>query len=155
MQPAGIPSTCLTIYSADHERFRRDVSSTLAAWQESAQNWEANGHLEREVFGDLGSRGFFRKRWETGRSGTPYGLVLAEEAAALSSGLGLAVTLHTEMFLGTVRRLARTPSQTLILESALDGTAVGCIAATEATGGSDLADVALAASFAGSTWLAP
>jgi alkylation response protein AidB-like acyl-CoA dehydrogenase len=67
-------------------------------------------------------------------------VVLAEETAAVSSGLGLAVTLHSEAFIALVQWLGRHAHEDL-LHAALDGHAIGCFAVTEPTGGSDIESV--------------
>jgi len=59
----------------------------------------------------------------------------------VSAGLGLAVTLHSEVFLGVLSRAARDDEQRALMQAGLRGEAIGCFAVTEATGGSDLAAV--------------
>jgi len=73
--------------------------------------------------------------------GLPWVIVMAEELGALSSGVTLAAMTHSEVFLGGLHRLARTPDQRALLAAALDGRAIGVFSATEPGTGSDLAAI--------------
>lgn len=106
------------------------------------QEWEACGHLPPECFRRLGKAGLFRDRWAHGRSeGLVLAVTLADELSLVSGGLGLAVTLHSEVFLGLLQRLASTNEQRALLEGGFDGSAIGCFAVTEPSGGSDVSGV--------------
>lgn len=79
------------------------------------------------------------RRWEGGRvGGLRLGLALAEETAAITAGLGLACTLHCEVFLGVLDVLGSTPWHNTVREDALAGRVVGCFSVTETRGGSDI-----------------
>lgn len=137
----------------EDEAFRQEIRSAITGWGVWAKSWEAAGHLPREVFANLGGLGFFRRRWELGaHAGIGRAVVLAEELALIDSGLGLAGTLHSEVFTGTLTRLARSEWQRDLLESALDGTAIGCFAVTETSGGSNIAGVATQADRTSDGW---
>lgn len=126
----------------EHLAFRERLRAALAPWEDLAGDWEVEGHLPREIFAVLGDAGVFRERWAPGRTGgLPFAVVIAEETARVSSGLGLAVTLHSEVFVGLLSRLARSPEQIALRDRALAGQAIGCFAITEPTGGSDVAAV--------------
>ncbi len=123
------------------QELRRIVRTALAGYLDTVYQWEEAGRLPREVFRTLGGHGAFRIRWEGGRTGgLDLAVVLAEETAAVSSGLGLAVTLHSEAFITLVQWLGR-PAHEDLLQAALDGDAIGCFAVTEPTGGSDIESV--------------
>lgn len=120
------------------ELMRRTVRSALAGYAAATVDWERAGRLPRSVFRSLGESGVFRQRWADGRTGgLDLAVVLAEETATVSSGVGLAVTLHSEAFLGLLRWLGRGRHDAL-LDRGLDGEAVGCFAVTEPRGGSDI-----------------
>ena len=138
--PSEPPSPLEFLYERPHDEFRERVREVTARWsEETVDGWEAAGHLPREVFAELGEAGLFRERWEAGRvEGLPLALVLAEELALVAGGLGLPATIHGEVFLGALERLAESDWQRSVLDDALDGRAVGCFASTEPHGGSDL-----------------
>lgn len=135
-------------------RYHEKVREVLAPFRgEPAQSWEVEGHLPRAVFRRLGEAGIFRQRWaEDATAGLPELVVLATETADVSSGLALGVMGHTEVFIGSLQWLADTAAQHALLEAALDGTAVGCFAATEPHGGSSLAGARTLASRRGEGW---
>ncbi|WP_433337819.1 acyl-CoA dehydrogenase family protein [Spirillospora sp. CA-294931] len=125
------------------DAFRLRVCEALSVHgEETVASWETRGHVPREAVAGLARRGIFRDRWREGAErGLPLLTVLSEETARISSGLALAVMGHCEMFVGALRSYAATSGQLALLEDALDGTAVGCFAATEPHGGSDLAAI--------------
>lgn len=147
-------SPLLPVFDHRHQSYRERLRAVMAQWDRRATDqWEVNGHLPAEAFVTLGRAGFFSERWEEGRTrGLPYALVLAEESALVSGGLGLAVTLHSEVFLGTLHRLARTATQQSMLAAALCGDAIGCFATTESRGGSDIAGVQTLARATANGW---
>jgi len=130
-------------FEARHDAYRRDVRAALSAWTlEDAHAWDVQGHLPKEVIATLGRIGAFRRRWEEGPfGGVPFGLILAEETGRLSAGLGQAAMTHSDVFLGVLHYLARTPGQLAFKEDCLDAKAVGCFSVTEASAGSNLRGV--------------
>jgi alkylation response protein AidB-like acyl-CoA dehydrogenase len=137
---------------SDAREYRGVVREVLADWN-AATSWEREGHLPAGVFAALGRAGCFRSRWDAGRSGgLVHTAVLAEELSLVSTGLGLGVCLHNEVFLGVLRPLARTDRQRAILERALDGDVIGCFASTEAAGGSDIGALTCRARRYGAGW---
>jgi alkylation response protein AidB-like acyl-CoA dehydrogenase len=105
-------------------------------------SWEQARHMPMTAVAELARHGIFRARWEPGaEGGLPLLVTLSQETCQLSSGLALAVMGHSEMFVGALTWLATSPGQKALLEDALDGRVVGCFAATEAQGGSDLAGI--------------
>lgn len=67
--------------------------------------------------------------------------MLCEECGLVNGGLGLAVSLHSEVFLNALHA-SRRPAHEPLRGAALDGNAIGCFAVTEPTGGSDVAGIA-------------
>jgi alkylation response protein AidB-like acyl-CoA dehydrogenase len=129
----------------------RDAIGTFDADDLAA--WEESGHLPAEPITELARRGIFRERWAPGAErGLPYLIAMSEETVTRSSGLALAAMGHSEMFIGALTWLSRSVSQFALLEDALDGTAVGCFAATEPHGGSSLAAIRTTATPAGCGW---
>lgn len=129
----------------------RDALSVFTA--DSVASWEKNGHLPREPVAELARRGIFRERWAPGAERGLSSLVtLSQEVARCSSGLALAVMGHSEIFIGALTWLATSAAQLALLEDALDGRAVGCFAATEPHGGSDLAGIRTTATAVPGGW---
>ncbi|MFL5909101.1 MAG: acyl-CoA dehydrogenase family protein, partial [Gaiellaceae bacterium] len=151
---SGRSSTLVSLYDEGHEEFRSDVRSVLARWsEEDFASWDRDGHVPREVFRELGTAGVFRRRWADGRlSGLPFALVMAEEVGPLSAGLGVALTVHAEVFIATLSHGAASDYQRAVVDGALDGEVIGCFAATDRRGGSDLPGVTLTATREGDGW---
>jgi alkylation response protein AidB-like acyl-CoA dehydrogenase len=151
-RPVGSGSL-IHLFDERHREYREALRSVTEPWLDEVPAWEADGHLPRKVFRELASVGCFRERWQHGRvGGLPHALVAAEEMALVSGGLGVAVTLHDEVFIGLLKRLARTAWQRSILEQALDGVAIGCFASTERRGGSDISGAQVVATRDGDGW---
>jgi alkylation response protein AidB-like acyl-CoA dehydrogenase len=127
--------------------FREALRRGLAALgPDAARGWARSGHLPGHVIADLGRPGIFRDRWADGAAeGAALVVAMAQETAAVSSGLALAVMGHCEVFCGALHWLARTPGQAALREAALDGAIVGCLGSTEPAGGSALASIRTAA----------
>jgi alkylation response protein AidB-like acyl-CoA dehydrogenase len=137
----------------DVAAYSRQVAQTLTPWSQQVETWERSGSLPPQVFADLGAAGLFRTRWAHGRTGgVPLALALARECAKVNAGLALGVTLHSETFLSTLSRLARTERQREILAQSLRGDQIGCFALTEPGGGSDIAGITTRADRDGGGW---
>jgi alkylation response protein AidB-like acyl-CoA dehydrogenase len=136
------------------DEFRVRVRDALNGFTgDEVASWEQARHLPMAAVAELARRGIFRARWEPGAmSGLPLLVTLSQETCQLSSGLAVAVMGHSEMFVGALNWLATSPNQLALLEDALDGRAVGCFAATEAQGGSDLAGIRSTATRVSGGW---
>ena len=126
---------------SDEPDFRAALRQCLAHYGEAdARSWAQAGHLPAAVLTELGRHGVYRQRWEHGAHGGAARVVaMAQETAAVSSGLALAAMAQSEVFCGALTWLAEAPVQRDLLAAALDGTALGCLSSTEPTGGSDVA----------------
>jgi alkylation response protein AidB-like acyl-CoA dehydrogenase len=133
--------TAAAVDQDDEFRVRvRDALDGFTAGE--VASWEQTGHLPVKAVAELARHGIFRARWTPGaEGGLPLLVTLSQETCQLSSGLALAVMGHSEIFIGALTWLAASAGQVTLLEDALDGRAVGCFAATEAQGGSDLAGI--------------
>lgn len=103
----------------------------------------AEGRFPRAVLETLGKLGVLRQRWLGAHHGdVPFGMALAEEFARQApGGIAVGVSLHTESVLAMLHRFGSSEYLTGLRERALDGTAIGCVAASEPAGGSDLSAV--------------
>jgi alkylation response protein AidB-like acyl-CoA dehydrogenase len=157
--PAGIseaasPREAPPVGPAEVERYRDRVRQTLASFgAEAAEDWERSGRLPAAVLAGLGAEGAFRERWRPGAEpGVDHLVALIEETCWFSGSLSLAVTAHSEVFIGALTLLAATRRHRALLETALAGAAIGCFAATEAQGGSDLTGIRTTIEPRGKRW---
>jgi alkylation response protein AidB-like acyl-CoA dehydrogenase len=136
------------------DEFRDRVRDALDGFTvDEVASWERARHLPMTAVAELAQHGIFRARWEPGaEGGLPLLVTMSQETCQLSSGLALAAMGHCEMFIGALTWLASSPGQVALLEDALDGRAVGCFAATEAHGGSDLAGIRSTAAQVSGGW---
>jgi acyl-ACP dehydrogenase len=98
----------------------------------------------RPVIESLGRQGVFRRRWRDGAPGdVRYGTRLAEEASRQApTGVAVGLGVHAEPVLAMLSRFAcDSPYLAELRERALDGTAIGCVGASEAAHGSDISSV--------------
>jgi len=104
---------------------------------------ERDRHFPREAVQAFGSAGLFRQRWSGGGHGDLGRCVLlAEEMGwAALGGVGVGVSLHLEAAVAILRRHARTPHAKQVLNEALDGETILCLATSEQYVGSDLSAV--------------
>ena len=138
----------------DLDTFRARLRLVLAGFTEATTaRWERDNHIPPSAMAALGKARVFRDRWKHGaESGLPYLLAYSEELFRCSSGLAISAMGHSEMFTGALAWLATDPEHRDLLESALDGHAVGCFAATEAHGGSSLAGIRTSAVRTAAGW---
>ncbi|WP_135231168.1 acyl-CoA dehydrogenase family protein [Nocardia sp. CS682] len=113
---------------------------------------EAAGRFPAEVIRELGATGLFAERWhgggDTGRS-----VVLANELGrAGAGGLAVGISLHLETVLSMLVRFGGNDYLRQLRDQAMRGELVGCIGASEATGGSDLERVGTIAQRTAAGW---
>jgi hypothetical protein len=128
-------------FSEQVEDRRKSVAALLRdAFEPRAGQAEADGVFPRDLLADLGGGGLFRERWEPGPYGDPgLGVLIAEESGRLGqAGLSVGLSLHCETVLSILLRYGDTPLLQEYLAGALDGRLVGCLGASEPSGGSDL-----------------
>jgi alkylation response protein AidB-like acyl-CoA dehydrogenase len=115
------------------------VAKMLDPWRSHISEWSKGGHLDPSLFVTLGRQGLFRARWYNGaEAGLPLAMEFARQLGPLDMGMALALSLHSEVFLYALHEFGRSAYSTAVRELALDGEAIGCIALTEASGGSDI-----------------
>lgn len=137
---------------ADPGEYRERVRVALKPFIQQFPSWEQEGHLPAQFFAALGELGLFRDRWRQGAAdGHHLARALLEELAPLNAGAALAVSIHSEVFTHALARFGGVAQQGL-LEEALAGRAIGCFAATEAGGGSDLPGLKATATQTGEKW---
>ena len=146
------PATAVLDRPAAGTGYPQRVREVIGARRGELAAWEDGGHLPRDLFTDLGSAGAFRERWASGAAaGLPLAGELVGELAPLSGGVALAVSIHSEVFVHALHRFGG-PQQAPVLEAALAGEVVGCVAFTEPDGGSDLYSLRTTGSREGGSW---
>lgn len=115
---------------------------------------EESGVFPGEAFAALGAAGLIRERWSGGPDGDLTRCVILAEELARAGGGGVAIgcTLAMEPMVAALRRHGASALVKDTLEQVLDGRLVGCFAASEPVGGSDLAGVRTTASREGDGW---
>jgi hypothetical protein len=104
---------------------------------------EAAGLFPRPAIEALANTGLVRRRWNSEPYGDPgLGVLLAQESARLGvTGVSIGLSLHVETVSSILVRFGRSPLLRAYLDGVLDGRLVGCLGASEPTGGSDLAGI--------------
>jgi len=126
--------------AAYRSRVRALVNTHLVPLVEEAEQTRV---FPRQGAAAMGAEGLFRERW----TGGPYGdlgrsVVISEEMGRAGlGGVGAGVSLHFEAATAILRRCARTPYALDVLDRALDGQYICCLATTEQHVGSNIADV--------------
>lgn len=93
----------------------------------------------RKVIGALGAEGLIEERWR--RSDHLFGVALVEELACAGlASTAVGASLHAEAVIAVLRQFAK-PGIAEQLRGALAGQSIGCMAASEFSGGSDLSSV--------------
>ncbi|MGZ4722766.1 MAG: acyl-CoA dehydrogenase family protein [Ilumatobacteraceae bacterium] len=133
--------------------YREEVASVTDGLHAEAPAWERGGAIPADLYRRFGATAAFRARWEGGDAlGTRHAAHLARELALVSPSLALALVIHTEMFVGILHETARSEAQREVLALALAGDAIGCVASTEETGGSDITGIGTRAVRDGKGW---
>ncbi|MBS43395.1 MAG: acyl-CoA dehydrogenase [Nocardioides sp.] len=135
-----------SIYETEHEDFRATVRSFLEKEAVPHQKqWEADGHVSREVWTRAGELGLlcFDVEEEYGGLGLKdfrYNAVVAEEIARVgASGLGFPV--HTDIIVPYISTLGTDEQKQRWLPGLVSGELISAIAMTEPGAGSDLQGV--------------
>jgi alkylation response protein AidB-like acyl-CoA dehydrogenase len=136
------------------DAFGSALEAVIAGWGDGfGAACERAGRVPSSVFQSLGDADVFRLRWSPGAArGTPRAVRIAQELSLVSAGIGLAVSLHNEVFLGLVQRSDVHPDRAELAEGALAGTVIGCFASTEIGGGSDVGALTTRARPEGDGW---
>lgn len=142
-------------WSEHAERFRslvaQRVSRDLLPLVEAA---ERDRRFPRTAITRLASTAAFRQRWDGSQFGdVASGIVIAEELGrGGTGGLGIGVSVHLEAVLSMLVRYGQSDELRALREAALAGRAVGCVATSEDSAGSDLTSVQTVAQREGDGW---
>jgi alkylation response protein AidB-like acyl-CoA dehydrogenase/acyl-CoA synthetase (AMP-forming)/AMP-acid ligase II len=119
------------------ERVREQIARHVSPHTEAA---ERERRFPRASVTALGGEGLLRERWIGGDHGDAGKAVLISEelGRSASGGVGVGISVHLEAVLSILRRFGHSDALRGLCEQALDGRALGCIAASERANGSDL-----------------
>lgn len=142
-------------FSGRVEACRKRVAGLLRdAFEPHVAHAEAEGLFPRAALAELGRTGLFHERWAGGVHGDPgLGVVIAEESGRLGhASLSVGLSLHCETVASVLGRFGDNPLLRGYLAGVLDGRLVGCLGASEPTGGSDLNGVRTVAAKVAGGW---
>jgi len=135
-----------TIFEAEHDMFRDSFRAFVEREMVPRQEeFEKAGVVDRDIFVQAGSHGFLCPEVETQYGGVGvddfrYNQVIAEEVSRANlGGAGLAMTLHNDINLPYLTRLATDDQKARWLPGMVSGEIISAIAMTEPSVGSDLA----------------
>jgi len=115
---------------------------------------EAERKFPREALRHLGTSGLIRERWPAGDPGDEgRAVILCEELGRTGlGGLGIGLLLQVQAVLSILVKFGRNELLSNYAAAVLDGELIGCLAATESHGGSDLSSVTTTAAREGDGW---
>jgi len=134
-------------FTAEHDALRESIREfVLKELRPHADEWEREEYFADWVFPRMGELGLLGLRYpeEYGGQGGDYfsALVLAEEMARCGSGgLGMAVSVQTEMATPPVFQFGTEAQRQKYLVPAINGTKVAALGITEPDAGSDVANI--------------
>jgi alkylation response protein AidB-like acyl-CoA dehydrogenase len=148
-----------SVYEADHEAFRRSVTTFVARTIQPAHDaMIANRTVGRDVWIEAGHQGFLGLDVPEEFGGNPSGdfrfnAVLAEELAKVSAALASTITIHTDVVVPYLIGLCTDDQKARWLPRFCTGELVTAMAMTEPSGGSDLGALRTTATRDGSEWI--
>jgi alkylation response protein AidB-like acyl-CoA dehydrogenase len=134
----------MNLFGPQHEQFRQSAREFVETHlTPHANEWEQQRELPRRVFQELGAAGMLglsQSRADGGRGlDFAYNVVLAEELVrSRAFGLVLSVIAQAHFFTPLLATLGTEEHRRRFLMPAIRGEAIGCLAVTEPTGGSDI-----------------
>lgn len=123
-----------------------------------ADEWEASGHISRDLFRQLGELGWLGMRHPEEYGGAGLGafasVVLGEELSRCTwGGVATAITVHTDMSMSHIADRGTPEQKQKFLVPAIQGEKVGCICITEPHAGTDVAGLKTRAVRDGDEWV--
>ena len=134
-------------FSAEHDALRETVRDFVAKeLRPYADEWEAAESFPNSVFTRMGELGLLGLRYPEryGGQGGDYfsAIVLAEELARCGSGgVGMALSVHTEMATPPILRWGTEEQKQRYLVPAIRGEKIAALGITEPDAGSDVANI--------------
>lgn len=134
--------------------FRERVAERVRKVAPLVPEAEESGSFPRAAIDAMLAGGLARERWAGGPHGDAgKGVVIGEELGRFGlGGVGVGISVHLDVVLSALTRFGRSDLLRERAEAALDGTEVGCFAATEDGQGSDLLGLRTTATRTGGGW---
>jgi alkylation response protein AidB-like acyl-CoA dehydrogenase len=131
-------------------RVRELIAASLWPLVEPA---EAERRFPRAAVEAVGGAGLLRERWAGEHGDAGKALIFSEELGRAGlGGIGIGLIVQSDNVIPILRRFGGSGEAQRWLDGVLDGTAIGCVAASELAGGSDLASVQTTALPEGDGW---
>jgi alkylation response protein AidB-like acyl-CoA dehydrogenase len=146
-------------FTAEHDALREAIRDFVAKeLRPHAEEWEEAEYFADWVFPRMGELGFLGLRYpeKYGGQGGDYlcSIVLAEEMARCGSGgLGMAVSVQTEMATPPILQFGTEEQKQRYLVPAIRGTKVAALGISEPNAGSDVANIRTRAERVDGGWL--
>jgi alkylation response protein AidB-like acyl-CoA dehydrogenase len=142
--PAGRPLFEAGLFGQHMADAANEVRAVLSeVVRPLAPQAERDGVFPRDVIAGLAAAGVIGRRWPAGRDpDLGWGAMLAIESGRLGfGGLSVGISLQVETVASMLHRYGHTGLLRRYLDGVRDGTAIGCLGASEPRGGSDLMSV--------------
>ena len=134
-------------YTDDHEAYR-DVVRTFTEKEITphVHDWDLAGEVPRELYNKAGAIGFFGDGFDEeygghGQRDALMRLVLMQEISRSGSGGVVAALLSNYIGLPPVQKFGSDETKARVLTPCMSGEAIGALAITEPSGGSDVARI--------------
>lgn len=123
-----------------------------------ADEWEASGHISRELFLELGKLGWLGMRHPEEYGGSGLGamasVILGEELSRCTyGGVAAAITVHSDMSIAHIAHRGTPEQKQRYLPAACAGEKIGAVCVTESHAGSDVAGLKTRAVRDGDEWI--
>ena len=150
----------MNIYDDTHEMFRASFAAFVAAeLSPRAEDWEAAGIVDRQVFADAGRQGFTgmsipEEHGGGGADDFRFNAIIGEELARAGlGGVGLGLLLHNDIVTPYFTTYCNDEQASRWLPSIAAGESITAVAMTEPGTGSDLAGIATTAMLDGGEYI--
>lgn len=146
-------------FTDEHNMFRETVRRFVdERVQPFAEEWEARGHVPRDVLLEMGALGLLGIRYPERHGGNEFDtlatVVLAEELGRSTfGGFAITVLVHTDMASPHLFHAGTAAQQDRYMPDIISGKRIAAVAMTEADAGSDLAGMRTTARRDGNEWV--
>lgn len=153
------PATVEYYFNEDHQLFRQSMREFLH--REVAphlDDWEAAGEVPKSVFRKMGEMGYFGLALPEQFGGSEadffFSVIFFEELERINSGgFAAAMGAHAYLALPHIETEGSEALKEKYLRKGISGEMVGCLAISEPSGGSDVAEMRTRAERAGDEWV--
>lgn len=146
-------------FTEEHELFREGLKTFLAQEvKPHIEEWEANGHIDKEIFKKFGDMGYLGINYPEAYGGLDldlfYTVILLEELQKVESGgFAAAIWAHTYLAMTHLKVEGSEEIKQEYLAASITGDKVGCLCISEPFGGSDVGAMRTTAALDGDSYL--